>query len=457
MTKQLHDALSDLVREVPEHVVRDDLADIAWAAGRRRRWRHRVFVAGAVAAVLAVVGPSILAAADRARTIQPAGSRGERVVNGYPQRIGHQWWRRELPDRPGPMAGIFVRSPEHPWGSSRDEWIAVSETGHQWLIPTAQDSGANAPTLSNTGRYLGYFPHYDRSPFVIHDLVSGHKTVLRNVSPHMSRSAHSIMVHVQTPAFWAPDDSRVLLFTVSGPPNDNVLLTPGGEVDHVRGGRFPAGWVGSDRLAFMEYVEQDNGAIKSATITVVDTSGAVDRRVRLDLPRAFRQTSSGMSQWSAATSPDGRSVAVLLDELAEASVYQFSLQDGRLLSGPAGVDGAADICPLGWRGAQPVVPTYPHDARGALAVLPGASPRALVVAEPGLGATCLMLASSAVQGEPHGGLLGTTTAWWSWWWREALLAGAAVMLIWVVRRTATRPGRDLRLLRARRAPAEIDS
>lgn len=439
MTSRLRDSLSDLVREVPEHVVPDDLAHRAWAAGRRRRWRRRATAAGVAAAVLAVVGSSIMPAAEWMQTVQPAGSQGERVVDGYPQRIGHQWWVRELPDRPGPMAGIFVRTPAEPSDSSEDEWIAVSETGHQWRIPTAQSSGAHAPTLSSTGRYLGYFPHDRRPPFVVHDLVSGERTVLRDVWPHGTGEGHPNMIHWQTPAFWAPDDSRVLLFTVSGPVDDNLLLTPKGQIEHVRAGGYPAGWVGTDHLAFLSYDERDNGGVTRATITVVDTSGAVKKRVDLDLPRAFRQTSGGLSQWSAVASPDGRSVAVLLDDSPDSSVYRFSLQNGSLLSGPVYVNGAGDICALGWSGQQPVVPTYPDQANGALAVLAGSRPHAMVVSQPSLHAGCLTLAASAGNGDPHGGLFGTSTSWWSWWWKEALLAGAAVVtLVWTLRRAVAR-------------------
>ena len=90
----LHDPLSDLVTEVPHHMATDDLCRDAWRAGRRRRLRRRAAVAGAAAAVVALIAPSVPQAAEWVRSVEPAGSRPSPAVDGYPQRIGHQWWLR---------------------------------------------------------------------------------------------------------------------------------------------------------------------------------------------------------------------------------------------------------------------------------------------------------------------------------------------------------------------------
>ena len=141
------------------------------------------------------------------------------------------------------------RSTEDGLPSTREYMVAFSDSGHQWRIPE-HSSYANRPTLSNTGRYLAYFPHARRGPFVIHDLVTGDKTVLEEVTPHMGPHNQPYTVHVQTPAFWSPDDSRVVLFSASGPPRSEPLVTTDGHVRRVEGEGSLVGWVDADHLAW---------------------------------------------------------------------------------------------------------------------------------------------------------------------------------------------------------------
>jgi hypothetical protein len=434
----LHEPLSDLVAEVPRHLVTDDLARDAWRAGRRRRWRRRAAVAGAVAAVVAVATPVLPQAAEWVRTVEPAGSTPAPAVDGYPERIGHQWWLRDLPDRPGVLAGVLTRTPDD--GAAGEFTVVVSESGHQWRIPDAGDRTDNLPTLSGTGRHLGYFvAGQDKPSYVIHDLTTGERTEFDRVEPHDSGAA-PYMVHAQTPAFWAPDDSRLLLFGVTRVPGRHLLLGVDGSLSQVDGQGRPVGWVDDEHLAWLDWTERRSGAATAATVAITDTSGAVTRTVELDLPNAFE---AGLNQWSGSVSPSGETLALVeRSYFSDATAHQFSLEDGSAVAEPVEVYGLSDWCQLGWAGTTPVVPTYPDDAGGGIASLARPADQTLVVADPGIDAFCITLAAHAAAGDPHG-LFGTSTAWWTWWWRELVLGAAVVVagvlgLPWVLRRRRAR-------------------
>jgi hypothetical protein len=436
----LRNPLSDLVREVPRHVVSEDLHGTAWAAGRRRRWRRRALTTAAAAAVLAVLAPVLTPATDMIRSIEPAETRGGPTIGGFPQRIGHQWWVQDLPDRTGPLAGVMARSAGEGTDDHHEIWLAISEAGRQWRIPTDHGGGEVAPTISNTGRYLGYFPHEDEPPYVIHDLVTGERTELDQVEPH-DNPLGRFMVHWQTPAFWSPDDRRLLLFGITPRANTHLVLSPDGRAQRVQHEGNPIGWVDEDHIAWLSGTGSDFRTV-TATITVTDLAGRDVRTVDLALPYRL---DDHLSQWSAVVSPDGRSIVLADDSAPETIVHQFSLQDGSPTAEPATVSDMADICRLGWAGSTPLVPTYPEHTSGRVAALVHPPVETMVVSEPGLDATCLMLASNAAAGEPRGWPLGTWTGLLTWWWREVLLAVAlagAMGKLWVRRRNRLAATRD---------------
>jgi hypothetical protein len=441
----LRDPLSDLVREVPRHVVPDDLHRTAWAAGRRRRWRRRALTAAAAAAVLAVLAPVLTPATDLIRSIEPADTRGGPTIGGFPQRIGHQWWVRDLPGRPGPLAGVMSRSVGEGTDDHHEIWLAVSKTGRQWRIPTEQTGGEIAPTISRTGRYLGYFPHRDGPPYVIHDLVTGETTELDQVEPH-DNPLGRYMVHWQTPGFWSPDDRHLLLFGITPRPGAHLVLSTDGSARQVRPDGVPAGWVDADHPAWLSSTERRDRTV-DVTITVTDLEGRSVRTVDLALPRPLE---GRLSQWSAVVSPDGRSVALLEESWPDETIHQFSLTDGSPTAEPATVSDMAAICPLGWAGSTPLVSTYPEHTSGRLAALVHPPVETMVASDPGLGVTCLALASDAAAGEAHGWPLGTRSGLWTWWWREILLGVAlagALRWLWLRRRKRLEAARDWRSLR----------
>lgn len=436
MSHDLHEPLEDLVREVPRHVVRPDLARTAWAAGRRRRLRRRIAVTATAAAGVAVVlglGPGVV---DRVTTTPPAASTDGTIATGYPERIDKPWRLAELPDRPGPVAAVVDG------GWEKRAWIAVSPTGKQWRIPVGAPGDDTYPTVSNTGRYLGYLAGFE-GPYVIHDLVTGERTEFPDIGSGIDGTTARYTTYGQQPTFWSPDDSHLL---VSGSATRRpfrgrglVLGVDGSQrlVPDYEG--HPAGWLAEDRIARVSWTETDDGFAEDAWVDVVDVEGDRLERVRLDLPR---KAEVWMSQWSASVSPDGDQIAVRTDEdLAGADqVFRFSVADGRLRTTTQAAD-LDSTCQMSWSGATPVVTTLDPDDESGTAVLAAATPKPLVVTEPGASITCIMLAAAAAAGEPHGGLFGTSTASWTWKVQEIVLAsaaGVALVLLWLRRRLRSR-------------------
>lgn len=436
MSHDLHDPLEDLVREVPRHVVRPDLARTAWASGRRRRLRKRAAATACAAAAVAAVlglGPGV---ADRLDRAAPAASTEDTVATGYPERIDKPWRLAELPDRPGPVAAVVDG------GWEKRAWIAVSPTGEQWRIPVGAPGDDTYPTVSNTGRYLGYLAGFE-GPYVIHDLVTGERTEFPDIGSGIDGTTARYTTYGQQPTFWSPDDSHLL---VSGSANRRpfrghglVLGVDGSQrlVPDYEG--HPAGWLAEDRIARVSWTENDDGFAEEAWVDVVDVEGDRLERVRLDLPR---KAEVWMNQWSASVSPDGKQIAVRTDQgFADADqVLRFSVADGRLRTTTQAAD-LDSTCQMSWSGARPVVTTLDSDEESGTAVLASATPNPLVVTEPGASITCIRLAADAAAGEPHGGLFGTSTAWWTWRVREIALsatAAVALLLLWLHRRRRSR-------------------
>jgi hypothetical protein len=194
----LHDLLDDLARTEP--VAAPALAERAWTAGRRRRLRVRLQAGIGVAAalaLLALVVPPVTQGVPAAPFARGSGA----AVDGYPERIGRQWWVRDLPDRPGPLAAVLERT---------GDWYAVRADGHRWRLPE-DERGIQVVALSDDGRLLGHLqaPH---GPYVVHDVVSGRRTRFPDVKGHLGITERSrFQVHAQTPARFSPDGRYLLL------------------------------------------------------------------------------------------------------------------------------------------------------------------------------------------------------------------------------------------------------
>jgi hypothetical protein len=436
MSQDLKEPLADLVREVPRHVAKPDLADMAWAAGRRRRRTRRTAFAAAAAfaaVVLAGTAPGLLGALGMDRDVPFANGSGV-AVDGYPQRIGHSWWIRDLPDAPGPVAAVM----ESDYGLRDDHaWLAIAADGRQWRIPHDLRGGVH-PTVSNTGRYLGYLAG-EAGPYVIHDLVTGARTRFEEVGGPTEETTPYITFPEQ-PSHWAPDDSRVLISasTTKKPYRGrSLVLGVDGSSDLIGDYRgFPAGWLDTDRILRWEPTEDARYRTTAVTAVTMTPEGTVLERQPLALPGRLAQ---GVHQWSGALSPDRTTIALTTETVSmDGVVLRFDLDDGALLDRTV-VPRMDGFCQYGWAGPDPVVPVVNGiESQQTSLHLANGSRTPVVVTDPVLDAGCLTLASAAVAGEPHGPL-GTWTGWWTWWWREVLLGVVAVvvaarMLVSVVRR-----------------------
>jgi hypothetical protein len=420
MTADLRELLDDLAASEP--VPRPGLAERAWIDGRGRRLRSRLQVAVAAAAALALVALVTPGLPAQVGVPQFAG-RGAQGVDGYPERIGRQWWVRDLPDRPGPVAGVLESY----------SWYAVRADGHRWRLPG--DAGLQVPALSQDGRMLGYLAGTD-GPYVLHDLVTGRRVVLEELYAGGLPGPGRIQLVVGPPGLWSPDARRLLLWSAEG-----MLLVDAadGRIGPLAQPGLPLGWVADDRIAWLR-VSGAGEKLMPLTVRVTDLDGQVQSEVEL-------QGSTGLSTGSMALRPDEGELAVLThdDEL-----HRFELPSGQLVQEPVQLE-TSFVCG----------PSYSPDGALVLSVSPAvggpatvmevtaAGPQPFTVAAPSVSAHCVHWAGDALTGPARGGgLLGTSDATWTWWWRELLLgalglAGAAAVLrrhpIRLRRRAASAP------------------
>jgi hypothetical protein len=448
MTARLRDAFEDLAATAPRPAGTPDRARRAWRAGRRRRWGKRMVGSLAVVALVVLAAITFLPLADQVRSLEPA--EGHTGVTGYPQRVGHQWWVRDLPDRPGPVAGLVQLKPSREATSHLRGWYAISQSGHRWRVPADHDFADERPTLSPTGRYLGYVADSSLT-YVIRDLVTGEVVEFADIgggrpTPTPRRYGDS----GQTPSFWSPGGDRVLMragdladdgmavWLLLGVDGSMSVVPIEGTEDEWLG--HLAGWAGHDAVHLVNWTPEDPGdwASPAAEVVVrtVSLDGEVLRTLSLRPDTTWRETF--FSQWSAVSAPDGGQLLVIEDPGEHARL--FSLATGAELATPRYV-GSYPVCGPGWGGTTPHVPA--DDARGnaTTVAVDTDQPRPLVVADPLLGTSCFVWAADALAGTPRGGLFGLWDPWWTWWWREAVLllgvAGAGILVVRWRRRRAT--------------------
>ncbi|MDI1464114.1 hypothetical protein QEZ54_24305 [Catellatospora sp. KI3] len=428
MTSDLRDAFDDLSADVAPYVVGDDLGRTAWRAGRRRRTRRLAATGGlalAAAAVLALIAPWPVIP----QTLGPAGT--DARATGYPQRITHQWWLSDLPDRPGPLAGLVEINGPDTFG-----WRALSQHGNQWRLPQGIGTG-DWPALSSDGRRLGYLAAQE-GPYVLRDLVEGTQLRIPSISGGTIGLPARYWVGDQTPTFWSPDGAHLLLSggerTADGTPPAGLIVDLTGSVRSVPGDLgFPAGWAAADRPVWVKVSGADGRSEYKVTATTTDLTGTPVTTVTLRPSDAW-PGGGGLNQWSGLASPTGDQLLLtgyLTGDRGE--VRRFSLRDGTEL-GVTTVDDVWVPCGSSWAGevaAMPLMLRSDDGGTASTALLRPDGPRQVVAADPDLSATCLVWASDALAGEAHGWPFGLSTAWWSWWWREILAGAAALaMLLW---------------------------
>ena len=434
MTTPMHDLFDDLAATVPASVSSAGLAKLAYADGRRRRRARRlrtVSLATFVVLLAILVLPTTVVPEVQALS----GGKRPKGVHGYPRRIDHQWLIRNLPGRPGPVAGLLQAVHHHATWDELDGRYAVSASGHRWRIPDGARDADQYPNLSSDGRWLGYMSSKG-GPYVVQDLVAGRRieypqlgsnTVPGPITPYAGQG--------QSPGFWSPDGRRLLLIgsAPSGPQGSGLILEPAsgaltaiGRVGHAA---ILAGWSGNDRIVWLEPTSKGLGAAPDRIDQVeTDVQGNEIRRVRLRAAEPWRDT---LNQWSASVSPSGEQVAISEHDAGSARVRRFSLETGLEVQPVLTSTGIYEPCGLAWAGSAVVVPKH---LRGVLLVerlRPKGSATVRVtrsVVSSRVGGQCIVWASDAIGGSARGGwVFGTQTATWTWWWREWLLGAAALI------------------------------
>jgi hypothetical protein len=427
MTADLRELLDDLAASEP--VPTPGLAERAWVDGRRRRLRTRLQVAVAAAAALALVALVTPGLPAQVGVPQFAG-RGAAGVDGYPERIGRQWWVRDLPDRPGPVAAVL---------DAGDSWYAVRADGHRWRLPG--DARLQVPALSQDGRMLGYLARTE-GPYVLHDLVTGRRVVLDELyASGRLPEPGSHQLAVGRPGLWSPDGRRLLLWAAEG-----VLLIDAGDgqLGVLPQPGLPLGWVADDRIAWLRVPGPDDEPLPPAVV-VTNLGGRVQSEIPL-------QESPGQTTGGTALRPDGGQLALVVSA-DDYELIQFRLPDGTPVQEPVRLEASFACAPSYSSEGALVLSVSPPDGGHAtgMEVTP-AGPRPFTVAAPSVQAHCVHWAGDALAGPARGGgLLGTHDAAWTWWWREILLGALGlVVAAAVLRRHPIRPRR-----RAPAAPRDV--
>lgn len=442
----IHDALDDLVTEVPSHVVPEDLAGTAWRSGRRRRIRKRVVGSAVAVAVIGALTVAVLPFVDNLTSAPPAGDPGDSAsVTSYPERIGHQWWVRDLPGRPGPVAGLIDLVNERDSWDEPAGWHVLAQSGHRWRLPTTELTDTH-PTISPNGRYVGYLES-NVGPYVIHDLVTGEKVDFPEIGSGVDYADNLYFLNAQSPSFWSPDGTRVVIYGAlhSGQDAvDRIVLGVDGSLTRVKAdiGEWigqAAGWASNDELVWVASRHADpddrDSPVEEVVATITSVDGELRRTIELQRRSDAPWATSGLSQWGAVVSPDGTEVVVNEDryELGQESFHlsRFSLSDGSAAADSVRMSDLAPVCGVSWAGNRITVPVRADAGRDetTTATIDGGQVQPLVVVEPGVHTRCIVWAGDALAGEAQGGLFGLTTWWWTWWWREIVVGLALIVVV----------------------------
>ena len=244
---------------------------------------------------------------------------GDEVADGHPQRIEKPYVVRDLPAKPGAVAGL-VRE-----GLS---WFAVSPRGRVWKLADNFDEIQVQPALSDDGRVLAYLRETsdDLGEYVIRDLVTGVLTVIPDMGGGADNDDSTYYISGQQPTYLSPDGQQVLARggRVDGRNNDGFLISADGVRElFVRGVGWPAGWAPDGRMAWL-VTPQYPWVERTPDLVATTATGREVGRLQLDLSQPMR-----FDQWSARLSPDGRFLSLTSEDGGSRALATVSLENGR--------------------------------------------------------------------------------------------------------------------------------
>lgn len=404
-----HDLLEDLVRDAPRHVVPD--VDAAWRSGARRRRRSMALRVATGAALAAVVAVGVLGF-DGRQSVAPAG--GDKGVGSHPSFVPRPLLMTNLPERPGPVAGVL--------NTGDDVLAVVAEDGRSWRLPGL--SGTDyVPSLSDDGRLLGYMEMLDdeKSQFVILDLVTGERTEFPDIGDNMGDSGQPYMMIGQLPSYWSSDGQWLLADGYPNRGHGQLLLGADGEVRSVRDRGRPVGWIGDDRLGWLSGPDQ---------LVVTDLDGSVLARVELDAaPR-------GLREWTGRLSSDGSELAVVPRGSDGGVVTVYDVDTGQVNG--RGLGSAGQFSDLVWFGEYEPTSISPTGIAGVtrLGLVDTSSGNYVIEYSERWGAVPGVWARDSLTGDESSGpgLLDWRYWQWPWWlvdrwtWIVVGLTGVAALI-----------------------------
>ena len=429
----LRDALREAADSAPSSHGLEDPAWVAesWKRGRRRRVASRA-AAGAMAAVVVALVVGIVGAfpggPSRAVPADPP-SVSSATLAGYPQRIGHQWQIGDLPERPGPMAGLIrVGSGEGTTG----QWHAVDQQGRRYRLvgPTGDYQAA----ISADGHRLAW--NVGMTIRIV-DVVTGAQWDRPLTSSEQLRWIDKW--------FFSPSGKHLLLPLdgLDGTRSGGLVLTPqSGDVAELTFTGYEAvGWADDDHLVGRHLRAQTDGTgaeVVGAELDLVSwpwekapsadgTVTAYGGFLRSNWPEGETEPRSEISD--VALDP-GRQV-VAFNRGRDEPVLDIWSPSGALVAS-ARLRFPADGCPVSFGSAAPAIFVPPGTAVGdqGLVAFGATDTNRLVAIDSSVGARCLVLARDALVAGPLANRLGTADQFFLWWWKELLLAvGAGVVVV----------------------------
>jgi hypothetical protein len=453
----LRELMDDAVRESAFGIRVDTAA--ASLEGRRRRIHRRMWAAVSVAAVVVAATAGLSVVSEHASLQQPA-SGGSPTAEEYPQRLDYPYWDDAQPSVTGPLAGLIQRN------GNVSGWWSVSPQGHLWRLDVTGDS---VPSLSPDGAHLGYLHGPNRqATYVLTDQVDGTSVSFPQVGGGFTDAsvedfdhAHRYYSSSQSPSFWSPDGTNLLIRMGTTDPASTEAVGAGilgvdGTLTAIQlpegsgGGAHPVGWLGNDHVAVLGGIA---GPSHRTRVWVIDIlTGRVVRGFNLPDNVDNRET----SQWFGNVWGDSKLATVTPGANERIRFYAMNPSlAGRLVGTLPSVPQLADTCPLSSTSTDLYVPTRTN-RDGASAILMRANGGVTVRADPRLDIVCSTWARTALDGPAHASwstrFFGSDTGWLSWHWREVtagILATLAVLALgWFLIM-----GRSRRRLRhLRRAP-----